>query len=191
MAPPSIEDIHDAFGSWLKLPTANPYDVFDMALANVIANRMETDPLWIFLVGPPSSAKTEAIRALGTTPDVYPLSSLTAQTFASGFERKGVETSLLPKLTGKVLALKDFGSVLSLYREKKAEILAQMREIYDGAYVKEFGNGKVFTWTGKIGLLAGVTGIIDREYAVNQVLGERVIRILYRVQTADSHEVAQ
>src|SRR5262249_7946493 len=141
-----------------------------------------------FIVAPPSSMKTEVIRSLDDVPDVYPLSSLTAQTFASGFERRGVETSLLPKLDGKTITMKDFGTVLTMYREKKAEILAQLREIYDGGFVKEFGNGKRFHWAGKVGLLAGVTPIIDREYALNQILGERFI--LYRVRGPEAHRLA-
>jgi hypothetical protein len=185
---PTLTDLHDAFSHWLELPKANPFEMIDVALAVVIANRMEGDPLWAFLVAPPSSAKTEVIRSLDGTPDVFPLSSLTANTFASGFERKGVETSLLPKLDGKLVTMKDFGTVLTMYREKKAEILAQLREIYDGGFTKEFGNGKSFKWSGKVGLLAGVTPIIDREYALNQILGERFI--LYRVRACTPHLLA-
>jgi hypothetical protein len=167
---PNLGEVHAAFGAWLELPPAEqgpPHECVDMALATVIANRMDGDPLWVFLVAPPSGGKTEVIRALDEAGDVYPLSSLTAQTFASGFERKGTETSLLPKIDGKTLTMKDFGTVLTMYREKKAEILAQLREIYDGGFIKEFGNGKTFRWSGKVGLLAGVTPIIDREYALN------------------------
>jgi hypothetical protein len=85
--------------------------------------------------------------------------------------------------------MKDFGTVLTMYREKKAEILAQLREIYDGGFTKEFGNGKTFRWAGKVGLLAGVTPIIDREYALNQVLGERFL--LYRVKSAPARALAR
>ncbi len=181
-----LSDVHVEFGQWLVLPD---YEIVDVALATVVANRMAGDPLWMFLVGPPSSGKTEVIRPLEDVPDVYPLSSLTAQTFASGFERRGTETSLLPKIDGQTLLMKDFGTVLTMYREKKAEILAQLREIYDGAFYKEFGNGKVFRWSGKVGLLAGVTPIIDQEYSLNQILGERFLQ--YRVKSAKAREVAR
>jgi hypothetical protein len=76
-----------------------------------------------------------------------------------------------------------------MYREKKAEILAQLREIYDGSFSKEWGNGKSLRWSGKVGLLAGVTGIIDREYSLNQILGERFL--LYRVKRADGRTLAR
>ena len=135
----TLRDVHAAFARWLELPPVelgSPHESIDVALAVVTANRMEGDPLWMFLVAPPSGGKTEVLRSLDDVPDVYPLSSLTAQTFASGFERKGTEASLLPKIDGKTLTMKDFGTVLSMYREKKAEILAQLREIYDVSFAK-------------------------------------------------------
>jgi hypothetical protein len=120
-----LATVHEAFGRWLAFPTDDAtrprYDLVDIALAVVVANRMTADPLWLFLVAPPSSGKTEIINSLRDVPDVYPLSSLTPQTFASGFERKGVETSLLPRIDGKVITMKDFGTVLQMYREKRGE----------------------------------------------------------------------
>lgn len=181
----TLTDVYTAFTEWLNLPSC---EVIDVALATIIANRLDGDPVWLFLVAPPSGSKTEIIRSLTDVPDVYPLSSLTSQTFASGFERKGTEASLLPRLDGKVLTLKDFGTVLTMYREKRAEILAQLREIYDGSFKKEFGNGKVVDWTGKVGLLAGCTPIIDHEQALDKVLGERFV--IYRVKSPPSRDVA-
>ena len=188
----SLASVHDAFGRWLAFPTDDAtrphYDLVDIALAVVVANRMEADPLWLFLVAPPSSGKTEVIRSLGGIADVFPLSSLTPQTFASGFERKGMETSLLPKISGKTIVMKDFGTVLTMYQDKRAEILGQLREVYDGQFSKEWGNGKSLNWTGKVGLLAGVTGVIDREYALGAVLGERFL--MYRVKGAPPRRLA-
>jgi hypothetical protein len=189
----TLAAVHDAFGKWLAFPTDDAtrprYDLVDIALAVVVANRMTADPLWVFLVAPPSSGKTEIINSLRDVPDVFPLSSLTSQTFASGFERKGVETSLLPKIAGKTVTMKDFTTILTMYREKRAEILAQLREIYDGSYSKQWGNGKELDWSGKIGLLAGVTGVIDREYALGAILGERFL--MYRVKGASARTLAR
>ena len=188
----TLAAVHEAFGRWLAFPTDNArprYDLVDIALAVVVANRMDGDPLWMFLVAPPSSGKTEVLRALGVVPDVFPLSSLTPQTLASGFEKKGIETSLLPKIDGTTLVMKDFGTVLTMYHEKRAEILAQLREIYDGSFSKEWGNGKSLKWRGKVGLLAGVTGAIDREYALGALLGERFL--MYRPKGAPARALAK
>ena len=130
------------------------------------------------------AGKTAILRSLDAAPDVHTLSSLTPQTFLSGFNQPGGRNaSLLPSLDGKTLVMKDFGTVLQAYREAKGQILSQLREIYDGAFSKSFGTGQRIDWKGKMGFLCGVTPVIDREYAVNQQLGERVL--LHRVRTAD------
>jgi hypothetical protein len=187
----TLAHVHEAFGRWLAFPedeTRPRYDLIDIALAVLVANRMDADPLWLFLVAPPSSGKTEIIRSLSDVPDVFLLSALTPQTFASGFERKGVETSLLPKIAGKTVVMKDFTTVLTMHRDARGEILAQLREIYDGQFSKQWGNGKALDWSGKVGLLAGVTGVIDREYALGAILGERFL--MYRVKSAPARTLA-
>lgn len=88
---------------------------------------------------------------------------------------------MLPKLSGKILTMKDFTTVLTMHREARGEILAQLREVYDGSYSKSFGTGEEKRWEGHVGLLAGVTEVIDAQTAVHSILGERFI--LYRPQT--------
>jgi hypothetical protein len=182
----TLADVEAVFTRWYSLRDLEPIHV---TLGAVMANQLDSDPLWLFLVAPPGSLKTEIIRALNGVTTVYPLSNLTAQTFASGYQTKGEEPSLLLKLDGKILTLKDFTTVLTMHRDKRGEILAQLREIYDGHYRKEFGNAKVVDWTGKLGLLAGVTPIIDTYHSVAQVLGERFI--LYRLAAPDERAVAR
>lgn len=182
----TLETVKDVVTHFLLLPDGGL--VVEILMAALIANRMEGDPLWLFLVNPPSGVKTELIRALNDVEDVYPLSNLTPQTFASGYETRKAEPSLLLKLDRHILTLKDFTTILTMHRDKRGEILAQLREIYDGHYRKEFGNGKVVDWTGKIGLIAGVTQVIDTYSSVSQVLGERFI--CYRIKSEAGAAVA-
>jgi hypothetical protein len=95
-APWALEDVKRVVQHYLLLPDGGL--VVEILLAAVVANRMDGDPLWLFLVNPPSGVKTELIRSLNGVEDVYPLSNLTPQTFASGFEAKKVEPSLLLRL---------------------------------------------------------------------------------------------
>jgi IclR helix-turn-helix domain len=185
-----LRDVEKCFAKSYQLTDFEPLHV---VLAVVAANQLEGDPVWLLLVAPPSSLKSEIIRALIKLPAVYPLSSLTAQTLASGYEgQNGREPSLLLKLREqrkRVLTLKDFTTVLTMHRDKRAEILSQLREVYDGQYRKEFGTGKVVDWNGKLGLIAGVTPVIDTQYTVTQLLGERFL--LYRLVPDDPVSVAQ
>jgi hypothetical protein len=180
-----LDKVEAVFRQWLLLK--DPY-VVRAVLAAVVANRMSGDPLWMFLVAPPSGVKTELLVSVSWSDFSFPLSDLTSQTFASGM--RGEDPSLLSKLKfGQVLILKDFTTVLSMDRDRRAEILSQLREIYDGAYKKSWGTGKILDWHGKLGLIAGVTPIIDTHYSVFQTLGERFVQ--YRVVQPDAIKVAK
>jgi hypothetical protein len=184
-APASLADVEEAFGRWLLMPDMGG---LRFALAILAGHRIGGDPLWGLLVAPPSGTKTEIIRALEAVPGVYPLSELTARTFASGLEVGKRETSLLPRLTDHILTLKDFTTVLTMHREERQAILAQLREIYDGRFDKVWGTGKELHWRGRLGFIAGVTPIIDLHHAVHQVLGERFI--LCRLAPPDRRTMA-
>jgi hypothetical protein len=75
------------------------------------------------------------------------------------------------------------------HTDAKSEIFSQLREIYDGRYAKAFGTGKREDWKGKFGILAGVTSVIDREFAINSLLGERFL--YFRVHTRDHMNAAR
>lgn len=171
----SLSDLHERFERHLYLPDLVAVDV---AAATVIAHRQDGDPLWLQLVSPPSAGKTEIIQSLTGCPEVYKLSSLTGQTFVSGF--KGRSSSLLNRLEDQglsFLVLKDFTTVLSLHRDARSEILGALREIYDGEFSKDFGNGTSVAWSGRLGFLAGVTPVIDRHHQVLAVLGQRFLML--------------
>jgi hypothetical protein len=129
----------------------------------------------LLIVAPPSGTKTELLRATWGVAGVYPLSELTARTFASGLDTHGEDPSLLHRLKDEVLVLKDFTTVLEMHREERQAILAQLRELYDGRYDKAWGTGKELHWQGRLGFLAGVTPVIDSYHSVLPVLGERFV----------------
>lgn len=171
----TLAELHERFEQHLYLPDLVPVDV---AAATVIANRGNGDPLWVQEVSPPSAGKTKILQSITGCPEVYKLSSLTGQTFVSGF--KGRSSSLLHRLEDQeksFLVLKDFTTVLSLHRDARSEILGALREIYDGEFSKDFGNGQSVSWSGRLGFLAGVTPVIDRHHQVLAVLGQRFLML--------------
>jgi hypothetical protein len=189
----ALDDIHSQFANWLELPTGeHRYDHIDIALAVVIATRFEIHhPVWIFLVGPPSTSKTEILQALDNVPDIHRLSSMSTKTFASGFiTGDGSDVSLLLDLNDKTIVMKDFTTVLSMRYDVSTELYGQLREIYDGSFVREWGvkeDGgaprKRLDWHGKVGLLAGVTDVIDKVIVLRSTLGERFL--MYRIPKID------
>jgi hypothetical protein len=155
----------------------------------VLAHRLAGDPVWLLLVAPPGATKTEPLRALYDVPGIYPLSELTAKTFASGLgEARGIDPSLLRRLSDQILVLKDFTTVLEMRREDRQAILAQLREIYDGLYAKTWGTGRELRWEGRLGFVAGVTPIIDRHQGAMSILGERFV--LFRSRVPDRLRLA-
>jgi len=167
----SLTRLYEVFERWLLLK--DPY-LLEVVLATVVANLLGGDPLWLLIVAPPSSAKTEIIRALSRVPSIYLLSNLTANTLLSGQKGKK-DASLLPHLSNKILAMKDFTTILTAHRDTRAEIFAQLREVYDGNYSKGYGTGEVKNWEGRMGFLAGVTQMIDGQQTIHAILGERFL----------------
>jgi hypothetical protein len=153
---------------------SDDHDVLPILLGTVAAHRLDGEPSWLLIVGPPSGAKTDLLSLLSGVQDVLPLSDLTDKTLASGLTPdKGDDPSLLSRLSNAVMVFKDFTTVLEMRREQRAAVLAQLREIYDGRFDKSWGTGKELHWQGRLSVLAGVTSVIDRHYAVMNVLGQR------------------
>jgi hypothetical protein len=155
-------------------------------MAGVVANYAPGDVVWPLLVGPPGCGKSEIISSLSGAIGVWPLSSLTPQTLLSGFERKGkAATSAKPASMllqiGEfgILAFKDLTTLLTMPHMARSEIIGQLREVADGRTEKSFGNGLRVEWEGKLGLVAGVTPVIDEQHAFLSVTGERFL--LYRM----------
>jgi hypothetical protein len=76
-----------------------------------------------------------------------------------------------------IIVLKDFGSVLAMHAETRAEALAALREVYDGAWTRILGSagGKTLAWHGKVGIIFAVTEVIDTHHAVIGAMGDRFL----------------
>jgi hypothetical protein len=186
----SYEELRATFSKWLYLSDDTP---LRFILCAVIANRLPGDPFWAFLVAPSGSAKTELLNALTGLEFVRPLDQLTTNTFLSGKQRKDPNASLLLRVpNGTIFLMRDFTSVLEMHTERRAEIFAQLRKIYDGHLTKctgEVGESAELHWEGKVGLIAGVTPAIEGYRAFANTLGERFL--YYYLPVSDRNAAAQ
>jgi hypothetical protein len=185
-----LEAVLALFGELLVLPDTGAIKV---ALATIVANYAPGDAENVVLVGPPGCGKSEIVTATTQAPDVWSLSSLTPQTLLSGFERRGKDkrppaSMLLQIGPFGILAFKDLTTVLTMHREARGQIIGQLREVADGKTEKSFGNGLRIEWEGKLGMLAGVTPVIDEQHAFLSVMGERFV--LYRMPEVARRKVA-
>lgn len=155
--------------------------ILPLICATVVANQLDNDPVWLLLISPPSGGKTELIESLEKVTLrgkalAFPISDLTVNTFASGQKKTGKETSLLHKMSvGSIMTFKDFTSMISKNKDAQAEIMSQLREVYDQHYVKRTGTGDDIVWKGKVGAIAGCTEIIYEKNEEFAVMGDRFI----------------
>jgi hypothetical protein len=63
--PADMAQTLEVFEKWLALPDKTPIYA---ALGTVAANLLPGDPVWLGLIGPPSSAKTEILNSIGAAP---------------------------------------------------------------------------------------------------------------------------
>ncbi len=175
VSPITLDDARPVFRKWLKY--TDP-DLLDVVFGVVIAHRIDGDPVWLFIIGAPGDGKTEALRALFECPDIYALSTLTPGSLISGYivDEGEDDPSLLPKLDGKILVVKDFTAVLQMPNEARQEILGILRDAYDGEAGKAFGTGDVRKYKSRFGFLAAVTPVIESYWGVAAQLGERFLR---------------
>jgi len=171
---PTLDDVYTEFKRWLYLDST---DGIDVMLATAVSQHIDGEPVWLFIVGPPGSAKTETLSSLSWVENVYMTSSVTPHSLISGANWKdSADPSLIPKLDGKVMVIKDFTSILSMRDNEKDEIFGILRDAYDGKCGKEFGNGVVRRYESRFTILAAVTPSIYAMSSSHAALGERFLK---------------
>ena len=192
--PVTIEDIKRKLQEYFVLSDPG---IVDLVLATFIANRLSTveAPVWLLLVAESSGGKTELIDMFSwLSRDEYKLayhiSDLSPQTFISGMQNSGTETSLLHKINGRMVFIKDFTTILQKNKEARKEILSQFREIYDGEFNKDFGTGKSVHWKGRLGIIAGLTPPALEIMTMYGGMGERFVAYAMKQPTDKELSVA-
>jgi hypothetical protein len=172
----TLDELIEHYRQLLHLP--DPTAVL-AALATAAANRLPGDPVWTLLVGPPSSGKTEIIDSLQLLPKAVSLSTVTKASLLSG--RSGGAGGLLLTHFGDgtgLLLVKDLTTILSEAAGARTEVLATLREVFDGHVARAVGTRDVpLEWGGKIGFLAAVTEEIEQHRAVIGLMGERFVYV--------------
>jgi len=168
-------------------------DVVYVALATALSCRLDSDPVWMILVGPSSSGKTELLRMFEGK-IIEHVTSLTenalVSNYNSGKDKDGNPTtpSLLNRLHRKCLIIKDMSEVITGAKEKTAKTWGVLRDAYDG-YVNRAGGGAVANnrIDCKFSFLAAATKAIEVfDDAENKALGQRFMH--WEIISADSDE---
>jgi hypothetical protein len=169
--------------TWQDLP--DPVHII-VNLAAAATRNADGEPCWLLNVAPPSSGKTEGVRTLDNTADAR-LDEVTAAGLLGWSRGKDVKpTGVLARVGEK--ALVTFGDMSSLLatsdRGGRDQVFSLLRKAYDGHVIRDVSPpGRVNTeqtwleWSGRLTIVACVTGIIDRYAAHADQLGPRWLYI--------------
>jgi hypothetical protein len=152
--------------------------VVKLLCAATIANKVPgIDPVWIFVIGSSSGGKSSLLQALSYASTMVRVDDLTSKTFISGAKAGAVETSLLFRLPKPVatLVISDLTVLLGKDEREAREIFSQLRMIYDGEFTKMFGTGAVVPAKVHVGLVAGVTSVIEDSQGDEAAVGQRAV----------------
>ena len=165
----------------LHIEDTVPYTI---GLTTFISNKITVgEPVWMFMIGPSASGKTELTKYFITGDEnynawCYQLSEMTPSSLISGHKEA---EDLMPEIVGKTLLFSDFTVMLSGKPEDVMAIFKQLREMYDGKYMKAFGSGVgVKVHKTNFSILAGVTNKIDMYKNLFASLGERFFSVRFK-----------
>ena len=169
-----IGEIQDYYNSYLNL--GDGY-IVDLVLAAKISLRFKK-PLWLCIQGPPSSGKTEILNMLKERdPKCHYLYDITGKTLFSG--ANGAEGGYIPREVKNegIIIFPDFTTVLSAPIYLQLNIMSQLRIIHDGDASRLTGidTNRKRHWSGKVGVLIGVTDAIEGFKKKAASLGERFL----------------
>ena len=188
---PSIQSAWDAYVAHVRTYFYKPdIEAASITLAAAASHfHKNADPCWLFILGPSGGDKTSVcINSLLDLPEVHLKGELTAKTFLSGYTGTA-HASLLHKIGSGILAFKDFTTFASKRPEEQAEISSQLREIYDGVFVKDTGKGILIKWEGKLTVIAAGTPNLEYAWATRRDLGERFLQV--RISRKDGIKQAE
>lgn len=180
--PISLDEAHGVFRRWL----GDDYDTdaLDAVLATVAVERLDGDPLWLLLISGSGNAKTETVQALDGVGAIITSTISSAGALLSATpkrERTQQATGgLLRKIEPRgVLVVKDVTSILSMPGESRAEVLAALREVYDGRWSRNVGTdgGLTLEWAGRAALVGAVTTAWDKAHASIASMGDRFVLV--------------
>lgn len=189
----SLETCRDVFRFWFG--DTYDLDALHITLAAAASHQLLGDPLWVLLLSGPGNAKTETVGALegaGATITSTVTSEGALLSATARKERtKDATGGLLRKIGDEgVLVIKDFTSIISMNRDLRAQVLAALREVYDGYWERNVGSdgGRTLRWEGRLTTVGAVTSAWDDAHSVIAAMGDRFA--LLRIDSTEDREDA-
>jgi hypothetical protein len=185
----TLVEVHAKFQQWL----GEDYDIdaVDLTCCAGASSRLTGDSLWPLIISGAGAAKTETVQSLSgagaqVTSTIASEGALLSATSAKS-KAKGATGGLLRKIVNNgILVIKDVTSIISADRNTRAQVLAAVREIYDGKYERNVGTdgGQTLTWAGRLTIVGACTTAWDSAHTVISIMGDRFV--LLRIDSTNS-----
>ena len=177
----TLAAVTDAVSRYMDVEPAEDAFIRAVLAAGVSKALTEEEPLWLMLVGAPSSGKSEAIHLLDALADLRVDELTRAGLLSWGVGGKkakpsGILTRIPPHA---LLTVTDFSTVITASdREGRARMFGMLRVVYDGHVYRGIGgepsgDGAELEWSGHLTLVAAATPAIDSHTSFEGALGER------------------
>jgi hypothetical protein len=185
----TLDDVVATFRHRFHLPDPG---VVEVVLAAWVANLWPDDAIWLLVVGPPASGKTEVVSTLRELTHTHLASDLSLAgllTLGGREDDTGdpltAGRGLLRELGGSgVILAPELSTLIAESRREESKLFGALREIAtDSRYSRQIG-GKLLRWEGKAGFIGCVTEAVD-ELSMG-ALGERFL--LYRMPVMDEED---
>lgn len=179
-------DFEEVIGDFKKHIQYIPQDCINgllLSFSVIFSNRIAGEPIWLFLIGPPGGGKTLMLQSVSDVEWSHYESSLSPKTLVSGFKMAdGSDPSLLPKIIGKTLILKEYTEIMALSGADQDFLFGVLRGAYDGRVERTYPHGvtRIYPVPGTehrtchFSMLAGVTNAIHGDNRA--ALGERFLK---------------
>jgi hypothetical protein len=188
-----IHRLASALQSLLYFPDPSPlYAV----VGSLVANTMRGYPVWLMLIGPPESGKTELLRPLMSLPGCKECGDLSGKAAllsgtrakdrasdATGGLLKAMDHDEQGNYRGALVMLDFARTVLAADPASARATLGAIGMLHDRHYQRELGTdgGKTISFTGRVAFLAACTDVIDHpdHQQANAEMGERCLFCRY------------
>ncbi len=177
--PPTFNDIEAKYKTLMNI-SQDPL-LLRICFSSFLSNFVKGPPVWVIIIGPASSGKTEMITVFEESDRAHVVSSITPASLLT-FQNK--EASLLYAANNKVIIIKDMSTITQADKTEKGLLYGYLRDAYDGSFRRVSGAG-VLEWEGKIGFLGAGTPIMESQTDFSSMLGERFLYIRMRPQPVD------
>lgn len=166
----------------------------EVAMAAYLSkNLVRKNPIWILIVGAPSSNKTELVSLFRGFQDVVMIDALTGNPFVSGSRETKAEKAfdLLAQLHNSCYIVKEYTSFFSQSEETVKKLLGDMTAIYDGTFTKHSPTRGTITYNASFSHIGCVTpeALRKRQQYMNMI-GPRFLMLRYRALSEPERDAA-